>query len=286
MKYALFTPAKNEEKSIGKVIESVLAQTVRPEKWVIISDNSTDRTDDIIKEFANRHDFIHFHRVERDSTRNFGSKAFAIREGLKHLEGVHFDYIGNLDADIVLEPDYFENLISRMEANISIGIGGGIICELDEGVFRKLSYNLESVAGAVQLFRARCFEQIGGYVPLRHGGIDAIAEVMSRMHGWKIRTYDDLEVCHLGKVGLKTYNDIYRYNFRAGIRDYHIGNHLLFVFLKSIKVMFGKPYLIGGIFRFTGYMREWLRFVPPDTPPDVVRFVRKEQLRRMIGLPG
>ncbi len=46
--YALVTPARNEEGFIEELIRCVVGQTHLPEKWVIVSDGSTDRTDEIV----------------------------------------------------------------------------------------------------------------------------------------------------------------------------------------------------------------------------------------------
>ncbi|HTF67572.1 MAG TPA: glycosyltransferase, partial [Edaphobacter sp.] len=57
-RYVLMTAAHNEGKLIGNTIEAVLAQTVLPALWVIVSDRSTDDTDNIVKAYAEKHNFI------------------------------------------------------------------------------------------------------------------------------------------------------------------------------------------------------------------------------------
>lgn len=96
----LITPARNEEAYIVKTIQSLINQTILPKKWIIVSDGSTDRTDDIVKRYEANYDFIQLLRREPDTSRNFASKVYAIQAGFKLLNGIEYDFIGNLDADV------------------------------------------------------------------------------------------------------------------------------------------------------------------------------------------
>lgn len=124
--YVLITPAHNEEAFIAKTIESVIAQTVRPLRWVIVNDASTDSTGEIVGNYARRHSFLRLVNVARPSGRHFGNKVRAFNRGLEELEGLTFDFIGNLDADISFEPDYMENILRELEGDPTLGIAGGI----------------------------------------------------------------------------------------------------------------------------------------------------------------
>ena len=101
--YVVITPAHNEDAFIEKTITSVIAQTVRPLKWVIVNDASTDRTREIVERYTMEHSFIHLVNVERPTGRHFGNKVRAFNRGLVEVRDLKFDYIGNLDADISLE---------------------------------------------------------------------------------------------------------------------------------------------------------------------------------------
>src|SRR5258708_150330 len=111
--YVLMTAAHNEEAFIEKTITSVLSQTVLPKRWAIVSDGSTDKTDQIVESYAKQHEFIRFVKLTRPAGRNFGSKGIALERGCKLLEGLSYEFTGNLDADIALEPSYFETLIDH-----------------------------------------------------------------------------------------------------------------------------------------------------------------------------
>src|SRR5205809_4590373 len=113
LRYVLVTPARNEEAFIGATIRSVEAQTVRPIKWIIASDGSTDRTDEIVREYARQHSWIELLRLPERRDRHFAAKAQAFNAGYARLKEQDYDIIGNLDADITFEPDYFEFLLEK-----------------------------------------------------------------------------------------------------------------------------------------------------------------------------
>ncbi len=280
--YVLITPAYNEESYIEKTIQSVISQTILPTKWVVVSDGSTDSTDDIISIYAKQHSFIQFIRTTDHDEYSFGSKALAINMGYQKLKGVGYDFIGMLDADITIPPDYYQRVLMKFEENAyaDLGIAGGMIAELWNGTFTILDYNVNSVSGSVQLFRRRCFEEIGGYRPLKLGGIDAVAEVMSRMRGWEVKSFTDIIAYHHRRIGT-TRESLARSRFRYGLKDYSIGAHPLFMFLKCIHRFQEKPYIFGGILMLCGYFWAWVRREPKAVSEEIVRFVRHEQINRI-----
>lgn len=183
--YVLTTAAHNEEANIARTLESVTHQSVLPKRWVIVSDNSTDRTDKIVREYAQQHEFIELVRVTRPAGRNFAAKILALREGYKLLKDVEYAFIGNLDADISLDPSYFQQLLQRMNSTPSLGIAAGFVYEEVDGRFQNRRQNrIYSVPHGAQLVRRECFEAIGGYAVLKFGGEDthATASEIGRAH--------------------------------------------------------------------------------------------------------
>src|SRR5690242_14826222 len=108
LNYALITPAWNEERHLPTLIRSVVAQTVRPIVWIIVSDGSTDGTDELVRAAARDHAWIRLLRRERAAERHFAGKAYAVNAAYEMVRGLDFDLVGNLDADIELPPDYYE----------------------------------------------------------------------------------------------------------------------------------------------------------------------------------
>ena len=166
-RYVLVTAAYNEEKFIEATIQSVISQTVPPSKWIIVSDASTDRTDEIVQHYQDRYPYVQLLRITEEHPRNFAAQVYAINAGCRELMNLDFAFIGNLDADVTFAPCYFERVLDRFAADPELGLTGGWIFESRHGQYRSRSCNRAwSVAHAVQLFRRACFEQVGGYVAL------------------------------------------------------------------------------------------------------------------------
>ena len=200
LSYALVTPARNEEAYIEQTIRSVIRQTVLPVKWVIVSDGSSDRTDEIVKTYAARFPWISYLRMPERQVRDFAGKVHAFNAGYSTIADVEYDIIGNLDADISFEEDYFCFLLQKFVEDPHLGVGG---TPFREGSFQ-YDYrftSLEHVSGACQLFRRECFESIGGYTAIRDGGIDLVAVTTARMMGWTTRTFPDKVCMHHRQIG-------------------------------------------------------------------------------------
>lgn len=279
--YVLITAARNEEAYIERTIKSVIAQTILPQKWVIISDASTDRTDDIVKSYSEKFDFIELILAKGDQNRNFGSKARAVELGVECTKDIEHEFIGNLDADVSFAPTYYEALLGKFERDNDLGIAGGLCHELFGNQFKKIVTPKNSVGGPIQFFRRQCYEEIGGYLPLKHGGIDAAAEITARMKSWKVETFHDFNYYHYRATGSASPSFL-RTRFKYGLKNYVLGYHPLFfammIFRRMVK---SRQYFFGGPVEIAGYVWGALQ---KDTKPfsdDIVKYLRLEQLNRM-----
>jgi len=282
--YILITAARNEEDYIEKTIQSVITQTIVPKKWIIVSDGSTDHTDDIVNKYAGVYEFIQLIHIDSDNKRNFSSKVNAFNIGYRHINNIEHEFVGNLDADVSFESDYFERLLKKFDDNENLGIVGGWIYELQDGKYKERFGNPErNVPGSTQLFRKVCFEMIGGYIPLKMGGEDTTAEVMARMNGWETKCFPDLRVFHHRITGTEKCNTLYA-RYHQGKEDYFLGYHPMFEALKCLARIKEKPLVIGSIFRFFGYIEGLLSRKPIVIPNEVVKYLRKEQMMRIISL--
>jgi biofilm PGA synthesis N-glycosyltransferase PgaC len=280
--YVLMTAARNEEATIERTIRAVIDQTVKPRRWVIVSDGSTDQTDGIVANYASRHSFIRFLRRSGDRNRNFGSKVNAIRDGItSDLCHVEYEFMGIVDADVTFSQDYYEKLLMRFRDNPLLGIGGGKIWDVVKGEAIK-HWGINSVGGAVQMFRRTCYEEIGGYLPLEVGNEDAAAEVMARIHGWQVRSFEDLPVLHLRRTGTAT-KSIWHVRFGRGIGDYMLGAHPLFFLAKCVGRIAEGPYLIGSLLMGLGYLWSALCRTRRKVPQEVIDYLRKEQKERLFS---
>lgn len=280
--YALMTAARNEADYIEGTIRSVLRQTHKPVRWVIVSDGSTDETDSIVQNYAKNNHFVVLERREEPlSGVDFGRKVRCLRHALSLLGDVSYSYIGNLDADVTFGAEYFETLLKVFQKNPKLGIAGGRLFEPRNGRFlpRYLSED-RYVPGAVQFFRRECFQQVGGYIPSRWGGEDTIAVVAARMKGWKTASIDCLKVFH-HKVSESARGWAHE-SFREGAMFYALGSHPLFELLKCLRWTVRKPVFLQAAVRLYGYA--WAAWHREERPvsPELVCFLRSEQRTRVM----
>ena len=277
--YILITPARDEEKNIERLIQSVIVQTLLPKRWIIVSDGSTDRTDEIIHKYLPDHPWIELIRMPEHRDRQFTAKVNAFNAGYQIIKNEQYDIIGNLDADLSFEKDYFEFLITKFSADPMLGVAGTPFVE--EGVHYDYRFtNIEHVSGACQMFRRKCFEDIGGYIPIEGGGIDWTAVTTARMKGWKTRTFTEKQCIHHKKIGSGNSGALMSW-FKHGQKDYFLGGHPLWQLFRTAYQMTKKPYVIGGLLLFSGYFWALMRGVERPVLPELMRFHREEQLQRL-----
>ena len=199
--YVLITPARNEAEFIEKTIQSVIAQTVLPKRWVIVSDGSTDGTDQIVEKYRLGRDWLELVRLPERQERNFAAKVQAFNAGYERVKHLSFEVIGNLDADVSFDEGYLAYLIGKFEEMLTLGVAGTHYVEGDFHSFRDSYINVHHVNGQCQLFRRACFENIGGYVPIKGGGIDWVAVTTARMKGWTTYSFSDRTFYHHRRMG-------------------------------------------------------------------------------------
>lgn len=281
--YVLITAAYNEEKHIERTIQSVVSQTLLPRKWVIVSDGSTDRTDTIAKKYADRHSFIELYRINADHPRNFAAQVNAINAGYRQLNGLKFEFVANLDADIEVEPGYYQALLNRMQDNPSLGLVGGFVYEDHGKGFRNRRTNShQAVAHAVQFFRRECYDAIGGYIPLKYGGPDWVAEVMVRQRGWHVRAFPDLVVRHYRPSA--SADGFVRGWYRQGLMDYSLGSVPLFEIVKCLRRIPERPFFIGALARMAAFGVSYVVRAPRLVTPEFMRYLRQEQHQRLHAM--
>lgn len=280
LKYVLISPARNEEAHLEKTIASVVSQTILPLRWVIVSDGSTDQTEAIAARAAASYPWITVVARSPHSNRDFAQKVGAFNAGLEVVRSLSFDVIGNLDADLSFGPDYFEFLLGRFAADPQLGLAG---CPFSEN---GLTYNYtfssqDHVSGPCQMFRRECFEQIGGYVPLRGGGIDVVAVLMARMHGWRTRTFTERVSVHHRPMGSATDGSKFVANYKLGQRAYRLGYHPVWQLFRSVYQMTRPPYVSGGMALGAGYFWAMASRSERTVSQDLIAFQGRDQMKRL-----
>ncbi len=281
--YALITAVRNEAAHIERTIRAVLAQSVTPVRWAIVSDGSSDGTNEIVASYSRRHPFIVLVRVDGDAERNFGSKVRALHAAEAALAGSEYDCIANLDGDITFGPTYFSALLDRFRHDPLLGIAGGWIHEDDGRGFVPRRHNLRTmVPHAVQCVRRACYEEIGGYAPLRYGGEDTCAVVEALMRGWRVQAFDDLPVQHHRRTA--SAGSVLRNRFRQGQADHALGYAPWFEVLKCARRLLDPPAVIGSTLWLSGFAWSYLKAEPRPVSPEFVVFLRRQQRARLTGL--
>jgi glycosyltransferase involved in cell wall biosynthesis len=283
LSYVLITPARNEADHIAKTLESVVAQTVLPLRWVIVSDGSTDGTDAIVESFQIGRPWIHLIKLPPRTERNFAAKVNAFRAGQERVQDLAYDVIGNVDGDVSFPPDYFEFLLAKMEAAPRLGVAGTHYVEGEFHSFKDSYINVNHVNGQIQLFRRACFEQISGYQPIKGGGIDWVAVTSARMKGWQTFSFSE-RVFHHHRVMGTAGGTVLQARFHYGAKDYFLGGHPLWQLARSTFQLAKPPYVIGGLAVLAGYVWCWLTRRERPVSPELMNFHRGEQMARLKGM--
>jgi glycosyltransferase involved in cell wall biosynthesis len=281
MNYVLVTAARNEEAVIGRTLESVVSQTLPPARWVIVDDGSTDRTAEIVSEYARRYQWIVLVQRPRRADRNFAGKVHAVNAGLDAAKDISFEVFGNLDADVSFDSGYLEFLLQKFETDPLLGVAGTPFTQEGEYDSTRDSFEGENyVAGPCQLFRARCFREIGGYVPNPAGGVDWIAVMTARMRGWKVVAFPEKRFHHHRSMGTAERGELSAM-FSYGEKDYYLGGSPVWQLVRGAYRMTKRPVVGGGVALMLGYAWAATRRVPRPVTAELMRFHRREQMRKL-----
>ena len=255
------------------------AQRLLPQKWVIVDDGSTDGTSEIVGRYAASYPWIELIQMPERRERHFGGKALAVTAGRERMSGIEYDVIGNLDADVSFEPDYFEFLMGKFSENARLGVAGTAFRE--ENVRYNYEFvGIEHVSGMCQMFRRECFEEIGGYRAIASGGIDLIAVLSARAKGWETRTFVEKKFVHHRVQGTVLHGGL-REKIHIGRKDYLLGNHPLWEVFRGFYQMQYKPYVIGGLLILASYLWNMIRGVERTIPAELMALRRNDQIGRL-----
>lgn len=281
--YVLITPARDEEAHIEKTIQSVISQTVLPKKWVIVSDGSTDHTDEIVRKYLSSYRWIELVRMPEHKDRHWANKALCFNAGYQKMKDLEYDIIANLDGDISFERNLFEFLLEKFIEFPDIGVAGVPMIEENHDPVKEGMFNESDVFGACQLFRRNCFKEIGGYTPIKWGGVDWVALRTARMNGWKSRSFLEKRFFHHHSLGA-TDNNIWTARFNYGRKDYLLGNHPLWEVYRIIYQMTRKPYFLNGLLLFVGYSWAFMSRMERPVSRELMNFHRGEQMHRLKSI--
>jgi glycosyltransferase involved in cell wall biosynthesis len=283
MKYVLITPARNEEQFIAKTLDSVTGQTLLPQRWIIVDDGSTDRTAEIVESYAKRHPWIELIQCPLRAERHFSGKVHAFNAGLKEVASLPFDVVGNLDADLSFDADYLAFLIGKFSEDPKLGVAGTPFIENGYDSAKDSFEGENHVAGGCQLFRRECFEQIGGFIPNRAGGVDWIAVTTARMKGWRTRSFAEKRFHHYRTLGTAGRSSAAA-SFSYGEKDYYLGGSPVWQLFRVAYRTLKRP--ADGLALLAGYCWAALRRIERPVSRELIRFRRKEQMKKLRTIFG
>lgn len=277
MKYYIIIPAHDEEAFIALTLQSLVEQTLLPSKVVVVDDNSTDKTSEIVNEFASKFPFITLVKKTSEAIHLPGSKVIqAFHKGFETLDE-NYDVIVKLDADLILPSNYFETIINAFESDPKIGMAGGFayIEKNGDWILENLT-DKDHIRGAFKAYRKECFVQIGNLKPAM--GWDTVDELLSKFYGWKVVTNQSLKVKHLKPTGAN-YNKTARY--KQGEAFYTLGYGFLITSIASAKLaMLKKKPLL-----FFDYMKGFFKAKSAKKPllvtEEQAKFIRNYRLKKM-----
>ncbi len=285
---AVITPCLNEESTLAALVSSIAEQSHPPSRWIIVDDGSTDGSVDLARSLTAGLPWAEVIALSADSNgdRNFSKKARAVNTGYERMQqdGVTPDFIACVDADVELPSDFFEVAVQKFDDDSELGVTGGRFLHPVNGELKVRKEHDAHVPGPAQVFRRETFDAIGGYLELRHGGIDTVANYLARREGWTTSTFDDLTFTHARQMGTGGGRSLMRAAYQLGQQDWDLGTLPEFEALKVVKDLREEPIVIGSLLRAVGYLISVVRRRDRSTPPDVQSFIRAEQRARLEEL--
>lgn len=280
IRYVIISPVRDEQDNLARTIESVIHQTIRPCEWVIVDDGSSDNTATIAESYVRQQEWIRLCRRENRGFRKAGGGVVdAFNDGYSTLRSNDWQFIVKLDGDLSFSPDYFESCFRAFEAEQKLGITGGTIYNVIHGQACREACPAFHVRGATKIYRRACWDAIGGFWPAP--GWDTMDEVKAQMLGWSTRTLPDLQVLHHRPTGKN--DGTWGAGFKNGRANYICGYHPLFMFLKCLKRIPEKPYLIQAAALFCGFMSGYLKGIRQVDDRATIKYLRRQQLGRLLG---
>lgn len=251
MNIYIVIPAHNEEDCIALMLESLASQTLLPKKVVVVNDNSTDNTANIISNFTGKYSWIATINTTSSTSHIPGSKVInAFYKGFETLNE-DYDIICKFDADIILPNNYLESIVNLFKSDERIGIAGGLayIKKNDKWVYETIS-SKDHVRGPFKAYRHVCFKEIGGLKTSI--GWDTVDILLAQYHGWKVKTDKSLHVKHLKPTG-KTYHKNTKY--LRGESLYKTRYGFVLTCISSLKSAINKRSLSYFINTIKGYFK-------------------------------
>lgn len=279
-KYVVISPVRNEAQFIEQTIQAMINQTVKPSEWIMVNDGSTDETGDIVARYAAHYSWIRLvNRQDRGHRQRGPGVVDAFYEGFGQITHTDYDVVVKLDGDLSFEPNYFEELLKQFAANPRLGIASGQVYHRDGAEWFTEKPLIPCTHGQTKLYRRECFEAMGG-IP-RSLGWDGIDDWKARMLGWQTVSFEYLKVLHYRPMGAATGS--LKSRIEQGQGAYFMGYHPLYIIARGIRRMADRPYVAGGLLMIWGYVAAWLTDQERMTDHELIRYLRRTQLKLLTS---
>jgi poly-beta-1,6-N-acetyl-D-glucosamine synthase len=280
-RYAIISPVKDEERYVELTLRSVTEQTIRPVRWVIVDDGSTDGTTEIVGRYAAQHSFIELRQHRKTGPRRPGAPVIhAFNHGYAALEAANYDFVVKLDCDLSFAPDYFEKLLKYFQRDPRLGIASGIYMEVDSrGEWNPVKMPKYHAFGASKVLRRECFDDIGGFLPA--AGWDTVDEIRAISRGWHTRHFEDLKTKHHKREG--TGIGPLRTSRMHGEIFYITGGDPLFLMLKILHRVTATPVVLNALALAGGYFGAAVKRKSRLVSPVEARCYRHLLRQRLFG---
>lgn len=280
MRYFVVTPAKNEEKFITFTLDSMVKQQLKPVKWIIVDDGSTDKTREIAEKYKKEHDWIEIISIDnKQEQKLYGSKVIrAFNAGYKLIKDEKYDFIVKLDADLSFAPEYFKDIATAFTNNKKLGICGGFIVEKESDFVTKSS-RFPRVQGAIKSVKAECFRDIDGFIEAN--GWDGLDLLKALYLGWEVGNIP-LPVIH-HRIETAEYRSL-KFFQSNGFTHNMQGNDWFLTFIRAIFMLKEKPYFIVSFSYLKGYIQGVFSKEPKHVDKDLAKFIRSYHYKRLLNL--
>lgn len=289
IRFVIISPVRDEAEYLDATIRSVVEQTIRPVQYILVNDGSSDSTLEIIQRWSAQYSWIVPVDRKEGSNRSAvkdqkrGKRAreakeiIAFYDGFQHLTMADWHFLVKLDGDLGFAPDYFERCFMEFGNDPQLGVGGGVICHMENDVPVVEANPLFHVRGATKIYRKECWDAIGGVV--KGAAWDTLDELKANMLGWSSRSFSDLQVIHFRHTGAA--NGKWQNAVKKGEWNYISGYHPLFMVVKVVWNIFKRPWIKGAAGLLCGYVSAfWNKTVRIDDP-QLIRYIQNQQLRRL-----
>lgn len=282
--FILVTAEKNEEKSLPNLIKSVINQSFRPVLWVIVNDASTDQSPQIINKACKKYKWIK--KLDLTAPKeDLGYRfSYVCRAGFKYAlkyckkNYISYEFIGLLDADILLENNYYENLIKHFLNNPSWGIISGGLWNYNGRTYIHVKVRPDLPLGAARFWRKKCFLETDGY--LLTYAPDSVSNIKAKLKGWKTKRLEEIKVRQTRMTRAR--EGLNKGFKRRGEASYFVYLHPIIIVLKFLNYMFRHRISIG-IAYITGYFESFINKKRRINDEDIIKFNRSMHMKTLIN---